>query len=320
MRRNGRGWFALQHIGDGQRRGVVQGEQDVVLLLADAAAEHRKLDRRLGAGQVPLGLAAADQPPVDGAVQLPPALGGVVRRDAAAGRVARHQVGALTEPAHRKRRPEPPGLGAQPAQVLPRVAAVDQLPVQHPVQSFGCDHQVAGAEVAVHQRVSDRSGLVLGQPAQPDLDRGPGLAVSGVHPGQLAEGVVAGQARDDAGIDVVDPGQDLPEPVCQPGPDGGVGLVPEQPPGDRLPVQMVHQQVGLAQGARPVVVQVSHWHAGFPGRDHGRRLRQHAAVVVADPAVGVAEQDQAASGAAWPWRPRCPSSPGWRRRRAAGRR
>ena len=35
----------LQRIGHGQRRGVAQREQDVVLLLADAAAEHRELDR-----------------------------------------------------------------------------------------------------------------------------------------------------------------------------------------------------------------------------------------------------------------------------------
>ena len=40
----------VEGIGHGQRRGVAQREQDVVFLLADAAAEHRELDRRLGVG------------------------------------------------------------------------------------------------------------------------------------------------------------------------------------------------------------------------------------------------------------------------------
>ena len=114
-----------------QRGGVAQREQHVKLLLADAAAQHRELDRGLGAGQVPFGLAAAEQGPAHRAVQLPPVLGRLVRRGAAARGVAGHQVGARAEPADRAGRAEPPRLGAQPAQVLPRVAAVGELPVEY---------------------------------------------------------------------------------------------------------------------------------------------------------------------------------------------
>ena len=129
---NGRVLAVLKRILDGQRSGVAQREQHVELLLADPAAQHGELDRGLGAGQVAFGLAAAEQGPAHRAVQLPPVLGRLVRRGAAARGVAGHQVGARAEPADRAGRAEPPGLGAQPAQVLPRVAAVGELPVEHP--------------------------------------------------------------------------------------------------------------------------------------------------------------------------------------------
>ncbi len=47
---NGLAVTLLQRIGHGQRSGMAQREQDVPLLLADPAAEHRQLDRGLGAG------------------------------------------------------------------------------------------------------------------------------------------------------------------------------------------------------------------------------------------------------------------------------
>ena len=200
MGRGGRGPGVRQRIGDGQRRGVAQREQDVVLLLADAAAEHRELDRWLAPGEEALGLPAAQQGPADGAVQLPPALGFLVRRGAAGGGVARHQVGTGPEPADGARRAEPPGLGAQPAQVLPGVTAMSQFPVEHAVQPVLADHEVAGPEIAVHQRVRGGSGPVLGEPAQADLEGGPGLGEGLVQAGQLAERVDPGQARDHAGL------------------------------------------------------------------------------------------------------------------------
>ena len=89
---NGRVLAVLKGIGHLYRGGVAQREQHVVLLLADAAAQHRELDRGLGAGQVPFGLAAAEQRPAHRAVQLPPVLGRLVRRGAAARGVAGHQV------------------------------------------------------------------------------------------------------------------------------------------------------------------------------------------------------------------------------------
>ena len=94
---NGRVLAVLERISHGQRLGVAQREQHVELLLADSAAEHGELDRGLGAGQVPFGLAAAEQRPAHRAVQLPPALGPLVRRGTAARGVAGHQVVAAAE-------------------------------------------------------------------------------------------------------------------------------------------------------------------------------------------------------------------------------
>ena len=286
---------AVQGIGDRDRRGVAQREQDVELLLADAPAEHRELDRGLAAGEVPLGLPAAEQGPSHRAVQLPPPLGGLVRGSAAAVGVARHQVGAGPETADRRRRAEPPGLGAQPAQVLHRVAAVRELPVQHAAQPVLAHDEVAGPEIAVHQRVRRGRGPVLGEPPQADLQRGPRLAEVLVQPGHLAERVDPGQVRDRIGVDPVDAGQDLPEAAREPGPHRGVRVVPQQPPRDRLPVQPLGQQVGPAgaQGFLPVVVDPGTGTSGRPRGDHGRRLERHVAVAGVDP-LRVTEQDEAA--------------------------
>ena len=291
---NGRVLAVLKGIGYLQRGGVAQREQHVKLLLADAAAQHRELDRGLGAGQVAFGLAAAEQRPAHRAVQLPPALGRLVRRGAAARGVPGHQVGARAEPADRAGRAEPPGLGAQPAQVLPRVAAVGELPVEHPAQPVFGDHQVAGAEVPVDQGVRDRSGLVLAEPAQADLERGPGLGEALVQLGQLAQCVDVREPGERSRIDLVDPGQHLAEAARQPGAGGGVGVVAQQPARDRLPLQALHQQVGPAEGPLPVVVQFGHGDAGRPRRDHRGRLDFYVPGRLPRPAARVAEQDEVA--------------------------
>src|SRR5690349_16556216 len=113
MGTNGALLVLLERITHGDRSRVAEREQDVPLLLADPAAEHGVLDRRLAPGQVPLGLAAAQQPPADRAVQLPPALGLLVGRGAAAVGVPGHQVFPAAEAADWVRRAEAPGLGAQ---------------------------------------------------------------------------------------------------------------------------------------------------------------------------------------------------------------
>jgi len=312
MRPNGRAYPIVQRIGHDLRGGVTQREQDVEFLLADPAAEHRVLDRRLGVGEVPLGLTAAEQRPPHGAVQLPPPLGFLVRRAAAAGRVARHQVGAAAEPAGRAGRAEPPGLRAQPAQVLPRVAAMGEFPVQHPVQPVRADHQVAGPEVTVDQRVRHGRRFMLGQPAQADLQRGPGLGEALVKTGQLAERVHPGQAGDLFGIYLMDPGQDLPQAAREPGAHGGVGVVTQQPARDRLPVQALHQQVVPAEGAVSEVVQLGRGDAGPSRRDHRRRLDGD--VLLRRPAGRGTEQDEAALGLSRGAHPDVPALPA----RAAG--
>ena len=92
-----------------------------------------------------------------------------------------------------------------------------QFPVEHPAQAVLADHEVAGPEIAVHQSVRRGSGPVLGQPAQADLEGGPGLGEGLVKAVQLAERIGVGQARHRVGIDLVDPGQDLPQAAREPG-------------------------------------------------------------------------------------------------------
>ena len=142
--------------------------------------------------------------------------------------------------------------------------------------------------------VRDRSGLVLAEPAQPDLERGPGLGEAVVQLGQLAQCIDMRETGQPVRIDLVDPGQHLAEAVRQPGAGGGVGVVAQQPARDRLPVQALHQQVGRAEGALPVVVQFGHGDPGRPRRDHRGRLDGYVPARDPGPAAGVAEQDEAA--------------------------
>ncbi len=283
-----------QRVGDRQRRGVAEREQNVILLLAYAAAEHRVLDRRLGVGEVARGLPTAEESPSHGAVQLPPLLGGLVRGDAAAVGVARHQVGAGPEPADRARRAEPPRLGAQPAQVVHRITAMGQLPVQHSPQPVGGHDQVAGPEVAVHEPVPGGRRPVLGEPPQADLQSRPRLGELLVQLDRLAERIDPRQAGDGIGVYRVDAGQDLAEPAREPGPHGRVRVVPQQPPRDRLPVQALHQQVGpaLAEGFGPVVMELGHRDAGRSRGGHGRGLERHVPAAILP--ARLTEQDEAA--------------------------
>ena len=89
-----------------------------------------------------------------------------------------------------------------------------------------------------HQEPGDALAAAR-RPAGPGEDEvvggGPRLGEVLVQPDHLAERVDPGQARDRIGIYPVDPGQDLPETVREPGPYGRIRLVPQQPPRDRLP-------------------------------------------------------------------------------------
>ncbi len=109
-----------------------------------------------------------------------------------------------------------------------------QFPVEDPAQAVLADHEIAGPEVAVHQGVRRGSGPVLGEPAQADLEGGPGLGEGVVQAGQLRERVEVGQVRHLIGVDLMDPGQDLPQAAREPGPHGGVRLVAQQPTRDGL--------------------------------------------------------------------------------------
>ncbi len=90
---------------------------------------------------------------------------------------------------------------------------MSEFPVEHAVQAVLADHEIAGPEVAVDQRVRGRSRAVPGEPAQTELNCRPGLGESLILLGHLAERVDRGQVPDRTGIHLVDPGQDLPEAV-----------------------------------------------------------------------------------------------------------
>ena len=94
---------------------------------------------------------------------------GVVAVDRrAAGRlVAGPQVLALAEAADRLvDHAEAPGGGADPAQVLHRIADVGDLPVEHGAHAVRADDQVAVAKVAVHQASSAPAAAGSGPSSQ----------------------------------------------------------------------------------------------------------------------------------------------------------
>src|ERR1700722_10077828 len=47
---------------------------------------------------------------------------------------------------------EAPGIDADPAQVLHRIAGMCEFPVQHGAQPVGTDDEIAVAEITMHQR------------------------------------------------------------------------------------------------------------------------------------------------------------------------
>ena len=136
---------------------------------------------------------------------------------------------------HRQRRPEAPGLHAEPAQVLHRVAHVGQLPVDDRRQARLVDDQVAEPEVPVHDGRPDRRRPVGLQPAEPQLEGGMGLAdgvedlAGTARPGRWPRG----RARS-TGSSRVQRGQRLPQLGGERGAGGGEALVAEDAAGDGL--------------------------------------------------------------------------------------
>src|SRR6185436_20444636 len=86
--------------------------------------------------------------------------------------ITREQVLARTKTADRLvDLAKPPGVDADPAQVLHRIAEMRALPVHHRADAVGPDDEVAVAEIAMHQRhLVRRPGIAVAQPAQRQLE------------------------------------------------------------------------------------------------------------------------------------------------------
>src|ERR1700694_5259026 len=102
--------------------------EEIPQRLLGAAADRRLLDAdRLGAVAVAQALAQAHDRPFDVAERFPEADVAGVDRLAAGLLVGGKQLLARREPAGRQRSAEPPGLAAEPAEILHRVADLRQL-------------------------------------------------------------------------------------------------------------------------------------------------------------------------------------------------
>src|SRR3954464_6356263 len=100
----------------------------------------------IGAGAKPLHHAAAHDAPAQRTHHFPEFHAGRVGL-AAGGFIAGEQILARTKTADRLvNLAEPPGVDADPAQILYRVAEMRELPVQHGADAVGADDEVAVAE------------------------------------------------------------------------------------------------------------------------------------------------------------------------------
>ena len=78
----------------------------------------------------------------------------------------------VADTGHRLRPAEPPSPHAEPAEILHRIAAVDELPVEDGSEAVGADDEVPEPEVAVHDGRRSRIRTVRFQPAERELDAG----------------------------------------------------------------------------------------------------------------------------------------------------
>ena len=220
-------------------------------------------------------------------------------RLAARGGVGGQQLVQRTETADLARAAEAPGGGAQPADVLGRVARVRQLPVEHAAQPVRPDQEVAHPVVAVHGDAGPVGRAVRGQPAHAELEGGAHLAQRIEERQGVAQRVGRRQPGDGARVDRVDGGQRVAglrgEGASGPGPLA----VAQDLARDRLALQALHHQPA---GAEVVALaerdDARHRHAGRARRPQQRPLHADPAGLGADATVHL--QDERARGAAGP--------------------
>ena len=177
---------------------------------------------------------------------------------------------------HREIAAEAPGPHARPAQVLHRVAEVGQFPVDDGMQAVGTDQHVAEPEVAVHHGLARAGGTVLLQPAEGELEGGDRVAEPVEHLAVLVQLVDGLQEVQLVGRDGVDGGEGAPELGRQPGASVAVGVVAQDAPGDRFPVDELADQV---PGAERRVTGPAGDHAGHRDAGGGRGLEQQGLVL-----------------------------------------
>src|SRR5262245_20621520 len=125
--------------------------EQVDLGLGAAPADRGALDGRIAAPREGAVHHHADDPPPERPRDLPEAHARRVHRAAAGGLVAREELLARAEAADRELRAEAPGVHAEPAEVLHRIAHVCDLPVEDAADAVRPDEEIAVAEVAVHE-------------------------------------------------------------------------------------------------------------------------------------------------------------------------
>ena len=178
---------------------------------------------------------------------------------------------------------EAPGRDADPAQVSHRVAQVGQLPIEHADQRatrrHQVDHQVAVAEITMHQPGHTVGRGVLVEPAQRQLEHRPRRAMAGMPLAQvrhLGPRLGHAQGRQTGQRQRVDAGQRLATLAHQ-----GVALGIGDAPTQGFSGQALHHEA-RAQAVAGLQHQhhFRHRHAGGRGAADQLRLGRQAGVAV----------------------------------------
>src|SRR6202035_3783190 len=213
----------------GRSPDALQDRERVPLLLARPAADRGELDGSRLTTQVARSLDQTHHSPPDGAGGLPPEELG--ERDLAAPGGAIGVDQGLIRPHSRDwlRSAEPPRGHAQVAEVLQRVAHVDELPIEHGGDPVLVDQEVSEAEVTVHDGLRPRLGTLALEPTQNELKRGMRDVEAVEHLAATLDWVLRLELRERVLVDRAEPRQDLPAARGEGLAGGGKPGVPKDP-------------------------------------------------------------------------------------------
>ena len=245
------------------------------LALRGTPPDARTLDGRVRAVAVAVCHGEAADGPPEGTEHFPELDVRGVHGAAAGVLVALEQVLVAAEAAHWPVATKAPGVGAEPAQVAHGVADVRQFPIQHRDDAVAVDHQVAVAEVAMHQARRNRRRRVFQEPAGRVVDHGlwrlEGLVAL---PGFAHElrwrgaGQPLAQPRG-RHIDAVDAGQGRAAVIGQAAAGVRQGRVADDAGAQGLAIEPLHDEAGT-QPVRVLehMVYLRRRHAGVSRRNH----------------------------------------------------